>query len=190
MTSESPETSLAIHQLICSLSDPPAGDLSPRPRPSTAFSAEHTLPILEGSSVTFAYRGEADAVLLQHFIYGLETSQPFQRLDGTDLWYLVIELPEESHLQYKINVIHGDEQHWILDPLNPHRALDPFGANSVVRTRGTERPAWTHPDPDARPGKIIGRTVDSDRFWRAEKGADLPAGPVPAHPSLPPVGGP
>ena len=128
------------------------------------FLEGRTIPILEGSSVTFVYRGEADAVLLQHFIYGLETSQPFQRLEGSDLWYLVLELPEESHLQYKINVVHGEEQNWVLDPLNPDRALDPFGANSVVRTRGTERPTWTFPDPDVRAGEIVERTVDSQAF--------------------------
>ena len=122
------------------------------------------VPILEGTSVTFVYRGEADAVLLQHFIYGLETSQPFKRAGDSDLWYLVLELPEESHLQYKINVIHGEEQNWILDPLNPHRALDPYGANSVVRTRGIERAAWTYHDPEARSGEIVKRTIQSAAF--------------------------
>ncbi len=129
-----------------------------------SFLEGRKVPILEGPSVTFLYRGEADAVLLQHFIYGLETSQPFQRLDGSDLWYLILELPEKSHLQYKINVIHGEEQNWILDPLNSDRALDPFGANSVVRTRGTERPAWTYPDPDVRAGEIVEQTIDSQAF--------------------------
>ena len=128
------------------------------------FCTEHTFPILEGASVTFAYRGEADGVLLQHFIYGLETSQPFSRVGGTDLWYLVLELPKKSHLQYKINVLSGGEQRWILDPLNPHRALDPFGANSVVRTPGTERPAWTFADPEARSGEIVEETLHSRAF--------------------------
>ncbi len=128
------------------------------------FLAEHPPPILEGSVVTFAYRGEADAVLLQHFIYGLETSQPFQRLAGSDLWYLVLELPEQSHLQYKINVIHGEDHNWILDPFNRHQALDPFGANSVIRTPGTERPKWTYSDPEARPGEIVEQWIDSAAF--------------------------
>ena len=147
---------LAIHRLI----DQPERSAQAVDR----FLEGRELPILEGPSVTFVYRGEADAVLLQHFIYGLETAQPFLRLDGTDLWYLVLELPAESHLQYKLNVIRGEEQNWILDPLNPHRALDPFGANSVVRTTGTERPEWTHADPEARPGEILERTIDSEAF--------------------------
>ncbi|MCP3961147.1 MAG: enterochelin esterase [bacterium] len=147
---------LAIHRLL--------GESDLSGERIDRFFAEHTFPVVEDCSVTFVYRGEADAVLLQHFIYGLETSQPFQRVAGSDLWYLVQELPEESHLQYKINVLHGEEQNWILDPRNPHRALDPFGANSVVRTRGAERPAWTRDDPEVRPGEIVERTIDSTVF--------------------------
>ncbi len=152
---------LAIHRLI--------RDPDRSPEAIGRFLEGREVPILEGNSITFAYRGEADAVLLQHFIYGLETSQPFQRLEGTDLWYLILELPEKSHLQYKLNVIHGEEQNWILDPFNSHRALDPFGANSVVRTPGSERPAWTRPDPDARPGQIVGRMVESAAFGRPRR---------------------
>ncbi len=153
---ESSGEPLAIHRLI--------GDSDRSVEAVDRFLAEHPPPILEGSSVTFAYRGEADAVLLQHFIFGLETSQPFQRVGGTDLWFLVLELPEKSHLQYKLNVIRDGEHDWILDPFNPHQALDPFGANSVVRSSGTERPAWTRHDPDARPGVIVERTIDSAAF--------------------------
>ncbi len=150
---ESHEQPLAIHRLI------DAADFSHEA--VDRFLAEHPPPILGGSSVTFVYRGDAGAVLLQHFIYGLETSQPFERIEGSDLWYLVLDLPDESHLQYKINVVHGEEQNWILDPFNPNRAVDPFGANSVVRTRGTARAPWTYPDPDARPGEIVEQMIRS-----------------------------
>jgi len=147
---------LAIDRLI------QGQDLSPEA--IERFIAEHAFPILEGTSITFAYHGPADGVLLQHFIYGLETSQPFERVAGTDLWYLVLELPKKSHLQYKINVMNGEDHHWILDPLNPQRALDPFGANSVVRSLGTQRPSWTFPDPEARPGEIVEETIRSEAF--------------------------
>ncbi len=150
---------LAIHQLIAQPDRSPAA--------IGHFLDRHQLPIVEGSSVTFAYRGEADAVLLQHFIYGLETSQPLQRLEGSDLWYLVLELPEQSHLQYKLNIIHGGQHNWILDPLNSHRALDPYGANSVVRSPGMARPVWTRPDPEVRAGEIIERTIESEALGEA-----------------------
>ncbi|MEL7060345.1 MAG: alpha/beta hydrolase-fold protein [Acidobacteriota bacterium] len=137
----------------------------PSPEAIDAFMAEHhgRFPIVEGRSVTFVYRGQAEDVRLQHFIFGLETSQPFDRIDGTDLWYLRLELPLESTLQYKLNVARGNERRWILDPLNERLALDPYGANSVARV-GAERPAWTLPDPEARAGEITRMSLDSEAF--------------------------
>ncbi len=140
------------------------GLLAAQPPPPEAidrFIADHTFPIVEDSSLTFVYRGEATTVLLQHFIYGLETSQPFNRVNGSDLWYLQLELPRESTLQYKLNVIRGEEHNWILDPFNPRQAQDPFGANSVCSTDGLVRPAWTLPDAGARPGEIVEHAIDS-----------------------------
>lgn len=129
------------------------------------FMAENdAFPLVEDTSITFVYRGEADGVLLQHFIYGLETSQPFERVERTDLFYLTLELPRQSILQYKLNVIRGDEHRWILDPLNHERARDPFGANSVVRTTGTERPEWTLPNSETRPGDLVRVSLHSKVF--------------------------
>ena len=144
----------------------------PSPEAIDRFVAEHSFPIVEGSSLTFAYRGEADAVLLQHFIYGLETSQPFHRIDGTDLWSLTLELPKASTLQYKLNVIQGEDHNWILDPLNPNRAHDPFGANSVCWTDGKVRPDWTLRDEEARPGEIVEHRVTS-AVWGERRGFRL-----------------
>ena len=138
---------LAIHAL--------AAEKPPSPEAIDRFFAEHEFPILEGDSVTFVFRGEVDEVRLQHFIYGLETSQPFSRIEGTDLWFLVVNLPRRSHVQYKFNVVQGEDHQWILDPLNPQLARDPFGANSVCHTQGTKRPDWTYPDEEARPGDLL-----------------------------------
>ena len=54
----------------------------------------------------------------------------------------------------------------IQDPLNPHHALDPFGANSVVHTEGHEVPDWTQPqDTEARAGEIREHlTLESEAF--------------------------
>lgn len=146
---------LAIHDLLA--------DGPPSPEAIDAFLAGHEIPLVEGTSVTFLFRGEADEVRLQHFIYGLETSQPFLRVEGSDLWYLVLELPRRSVLQYKINVIRDGDGRWILDPLNPQRAFDPFGANSVCRS-GVESPEWTRPDAEARPGSIEQISLYSEAF--------------------------
>ncbi len=118
------------------------------------FLTENEWPLVGESGVTFGYRGTADAVLLQHWICGLPTSQPFRRLRESDFWFLELELPSESRIEYKINVVRNGENNWILDPLNPRQARDPFGANSVCYGPGYVRPTWTIRDPEARRGSL------------------------------------
>jgi len=125
------------------------------------FIAENEFPLVEGAQVTFVFRGEADAVTLQHFIYGLPTSQEFRRVPETDLWFLTLELPPESRVEYKLSVRSDGDAKWIRDPLNPRLARDPFGANSVCTTDGYTVPDWTQPDPEAREGSTETFTVKS-----------------------------
>ncbi len=126
-----------------------------------AFLAEHEFPLVEGAQVTFVYRGEADAVTLQHFIYGLPTSQQFRRVSETDLWSLIVELPPESRVEYKLGVRHGESSKWIRDPLNDKLARDPFGANSVCTTSGYTEPDWAQVDPEAPQGTLETITIPS-----------------------------
>jgi enterochelin esterase family protein len=119
-----------------------------------AFLAAHTFPLVEGPSVTFIFRGQADAVNLRHWIYGLESSQPLTRVHETDLFYAIVELPPRSRVEYKLEIWRDGNAHWIEDPLNPHRARDPFGANSVAHGDGYEVPEWTRPDPESRRGRL------------------------------------
>lgn len=126
-----------------------------------AFLDGHTFPIVEGRSVTFVYHGDADRVNLRHWIYGLPTSRPLQRIEGTKVWHATIDLPPGSRVEYKFERIVGAERQWIMDPLNPYVARDPFGANSVAHAEGYETPDWTQPDPEARPGAIEELTYDS-----------------------------
>lgn len=125
------------------------------------FIAGREFPLVDASGVHFVYRGEADAVLLQHWVFGLPSSQPLERVDGTDLWHLFLELPQASRIEYKLDVVSGDDNRWITDPLNPLTAEDPFGSNSVCRGFGYRRPAWTLPDPATRPGSIRSVGIDS-----------------------------
>jgi enterochelin esterase family protein len=140
------------------------------------FLASHEFPLVEGPSVTFVWRGEADAVRLRHFIYGLPTSQPFVRVAGTDLWHLTLDLPERSRVEYKFEVQQGGEARWIEDPLNRQHARDPFGSNSVVHAHGYEVPEWTRFDPESRAGTIEEHVLDSAALGRdARVGVYLPA---------------
>ena len=131
------------------------------------FLQQHEFPLVEGSTVTFVYRGEADAVRLMHWIYGLSSSQDFERLPGTDLWFLVMEVPEGSRVEYKLELVHGPEQRLVQDPLNPHLARDPYGANSVVHAAGYVQPDWVDPDPEARQGELVDHVLASDALAAA-----------------------
>jgi enterochelin esterase family protein len=126
------------------------------------FLSTHTFPIIEGTKITFVHHGPADRVSLVHWIFGLPGSQPFTRIEGTDLWYLVLEIPPESRVEYKLELHHGDKRRLIHDPLNPLLAHDPFGANSVCHASGYSVPEWTIHDPDARPGSIEQLVVQSE----------------------------
>ena len=107
-----------------------------------AFLKERTFPLVEDGQATFVFHGQADEVHLRHFIYGLPSSQPLRRVEGTDLWHLTIDLPGSSRIEYKIERVKGEEREWLMDPLNPNVARDPYGANSVCHGDEYETPEW------------------------------------------------
>jgi enterochelin esterase-like enzyme len=150
---------LAIHALEATHPDQAAVD---------AWMPGRRFPIVEGGHVTLVYRGVADSVSLRHWIYGLESNQALKRMDHTDLWFLVVEIPPRSRIEYKFEVRRGGHVSWIQDPLNPHHARDPFGANSVMQGDGYEVPEWARPDPQSRAGTmeqltLSSRALDSER---------------------------
>jgi enterochelin esterase family protein len=129
-----------------------------------AFVAATAFPLVDGSDVTFVYRGAADTVNLRCWISGLDTAQPLQLLAETDLWAATIELPKGSRIEYKFEVSSHGSRHLVLDPLNDVIAHDPFGANSVCQGFGYERPTWTLHDPEARLGRIETKQMQSEVF--------------------------
>jgi enterochelin esterase-like enzyme len=136
-----------------------------------AWMKGRTFPLVEGKNATLIWRGDADEVRLRHFIFGLETSQPLQRLEHTNLWYLDIEIPPRSRIEYKLEIRRGDHNKWIRDPLNPHLARDPFGANSVLQGSGYEIPEWTREDPImSRPGTLEPLRIHSATFGNYRTG--------------------
>ena len=127
----------------------------------TQFLREHEFPIIEEHTATFAFVGEAEAVSLRHWIHGLPASQPFKRLMGSPLWYHVMDVPEGSRIEYKIEVTQRGQSRWVIDPLNPHQARDPYGANSVLLGPRYEHPTWAEADKEARTGSIETHRIDS-----------------------------
>jgi enterochelin esterase family protein len=130
------------------------------------FLARHDVPIVEGARCTFLYRGEADQVSLVHRAVGLPEHIPLRRLYLTDLWYVVVELPEGSRFEYQLEVARGDQRERINDPLNRRLAHSPVGSSSVCYARGYEVPEWTRPDPEARPGSLVDLKVPSRALRR------------------------
>lgn len=129
-----------------------------------ALVANHVFPWVDGRTVTFLFRGDAQEVCLQHWIHGLPGSLPFRRVWRSDLWVLQVDLPQRSRMEYKLAVSHHGRWSIVRDPLNTHAARDPFGANSVVYGEGYQPPDWCLEDPDARKGTVEDRTVESKVF--------------------------
>ena len=129
-----------------------------------SFVEENTFPLQDGSRTTFVFHGQAEAVKFQHWLDGSPNSQIFRRHDGLDLWHLTLHLPEDSRIEYKLEVTQDGQRQLIHDPLNPLLAHDPFGANSVCYGPGYEIPDWTLPDPAATAGTIEKATIESGAF--------------------------
>ena len=136
------------------------------------FIESHSFPMVDGTDVTFVWRGEAEAVYLRCWMAGLETARPLQHLAGTDLWVTTIELPEKSRIEYKYEVVQDGERQLVIDPLNPVLAHDPFGANSVLQGFRYQRPDWTEHDPGVREGSVEQFRFRSKAF-KARRSVDI-----------------
>jgi len=139
------------------------------------FINTHHFPLVDGSDVTFVWIGHADSVNVRHWVYGLESSTDLHRVHNTDIWVLTLEIPANSRVEYKFEVHRHGRGEWVEDPLNPARARDPFGHNSVLQGDGYVTPEWTIRDPLARTGTLDPFAVDSAVFGRREGLLYLPA---------------
>lgn len=131
-----------------------------------AFLGRHQVPIVEGPMCTFLFRGRADAVAVRHRIVNQPQHVPMRRLEGTDLWYVTIELPAHSRVEYQIEVRVGGAVETFNDPLNPYVAHSPVGSSSVLQAAGYETPTWVLPQSDARPGELVDLELPSRALRR------------------------
>ena len=138
-----------------------AGDLSPGA--VQAFLAGRAAPLVEPGALTFVWRGEARGVELLRWIHAGVDAQAFARVPETELWHLRVPVQDGGRFEYKLKIVGADGEHWVLDPLNPNRAGDPFGENSVAMTYGYLRPDWSRPQGSPR-GAIETITVQSKVF--------------------------
>ena len=118
------------------------------------FLEEHEFPIREGPRTTFVFRGPADTVLLGHWLFGTAAAREMERLGESDLWFLTLELPTDSRVEYRFQRAIGSRTEWILDPLNPRTVRDPFGVWSVCQGSAYRRPRWTVEAPRVGRGEL------------------------------------
>ena len=141
-----------------------------------AFLETRRLPLVERGAVSFLWRGEAARVDLLRWIGSGVDRNAFARIEGSDLWHLRIPVEDGGRFEYKLNIIKGGSEAWVMDPRNPDRAGDPFGENSVAMTYGYARPEWSLPR-GAPEGRVVEMQVKSEVFGetRSER-VYLPAG--------------
>ncbi|WP_237565411.1 alpha/beta hydrolase [Ornithinimicrobium cavernae] len=119
-----------------------------------AFLRGRQVPIIEGAKCTFLFRGHADEVHLLHRIVNQPQRVPLRRVEGTSLWYVIIELPFGSRVEYQLELTRDGHTVQGNDPLNPLVAHSPVGSSSVCQAVGYQTPEWTQHDPEARPGEL------------------------------------
>jgi enterochelin esterase-like enzyme len=125
-------------------------------------------PLVEPGALTFLWRGDAQAVELVRWIHAGVDRNAFRRLPDSDLWMLRLSVKDGGRFEYKLNVSHQNGEHWVLDPLNPHCAGDPFGENSVAMTYGYARPEWSL-DRGAPRGRVEELNIESVVFGRTRR---------------------
>ncbi len=141
-----------LHQLEASLlADPDrAAELI------QALGVEGELPLRNERDAVFIFFDGRDAsqVFLIHWVHGLESRQPLQRLGHSKVWALSLDLPPAARVEYKFEVLRDGRTEWVRDPNNSRQAFDPFGSNSVCPMPGYHEPTWVHRDPLARRGRL------------------------------------
>ena len=120
-------------------------------------------PLAEPGALTFLWHGEAEAVEALRWIHAGVDHQPLTRIGDSTLWALRLPVSDGGRFEYKLKLKFDGHEEWVLDPLNPHRAGDPFGENSVAMSYGYSQPTWSIENGAPR-GRIEALEVVSETF--------------------------
>jgi enterochelin esterase family protein len=134
-----------------------------------AFLDGRETPVVEGAHCTFVWRGEADEAWVCQRIVGLPDRLPMRKVRGTDLWYVGLDLPEGSRVEYQIEIRRGDHYERFNDPRNPKLSHSPMGSSSLCFGLGYQTPEWTLPDPEARSGELRELVIPSRALGRSAR---------------------
>ncbi len=140
----------------------------------------HQFPLVEPGKAIFLFRGQADAIHLRPMIAGFPGPHSFDRLNGHDLWYLQLPLPDGARLEYKLEVQWDHHANWVNDPLNPLTSSNPFGTNSVCRGFGYQVPDFATVHSGTPTGTFSDLFIDSRLEGKRKLTVYRPAGFDPA----------
>ena len=114
-------------------------------------------PLIEGSLVTFVYRGKAEiGAFVPSDLNRWDTrADRMTRLADTDFHYRTLELPLDARIDYKLYV----DNVWMLDPLNPITVRGGFGDNSAFAM-----PAYIEPEEILEQKSIAHGTLETHEF--------------------------
>lgn len=125
------------------------------------FMDRHEFPLVEGNRCTFVVWAQADDVYLRHRVVGLADNLALRRIENTDLWFVTVEIPADSRVEYQFELRRGGQWERFNDPRNPRIARSPVGNSSVCYGVDYQVPDWATYDPNARPGELIELSVRS-----------------------------
>ncbi len=93
----------------------------------TEYLANAKVPVVEGNTAYFLYRGHGHAVAVPGELNHWNPSAAMMhRVEETDLFLRKEKIPIDGRVEYKLWV----DSTWILDPLNPLRSVGGLGENS------------------------------------------------------------
>jgi enterochelin esterase family protein len=146
------------------IAEPPArlAVLAAAPQDRPQMLRASTTPLVEGRGATFVHLGEAETVHVRHFMARFPSMPPMRPV-APGLHAVTVALPPGARVEYKLAVTAHGRTTEHLDPHNPCRATDPFGANSVAFGPGYVTPWWAAPSP-ARVGALRRGFVETEGF--------------------------
>ncbi len=101
------------------------------------YLAQHSLPLMEGNTVYFLYRGKGKVVQMAGDFNSWEpTKTTMVRIPQTDVFLHIEDIPRGGRMEYKFIV----DDKWILDPFNNKKAPGGFGENSEVWSKEYQPP--------------------------------------------------
>jgi len=121
-------------------------------------------PLRNEDTVTLFHIGVADAVTVRHWLDVFEGIPPFTSIGGDEMWMTSFDLEPDARVEYKIAVHRHGRQRLRLDALNPHRAANPWGANSELRGAAYQPPPWTVRRPGMARGTVTRHDFESAVF--------------------------